>query len=195
MGSISQGSTVEPGQGAQPSPPCWHQPAHVPALGGVRSSGCPSHTPLSSASWGAGSWLSVPPSLSSALGPQSCLWALPAVTGDAPAQQRLQRTLLLPSDKGEWVGGCWHHIPSSGRARELCRESSTGGHSSEVGTTDASGARLVGLMGLQWLWMKSSVSAGNMHTPGQALHGSLPRQRQVPGCESSPAPRALGCRE
>lgn len=101
----------------------------------------------------------------------------------------------FPLRRGEWMGGCWHHIhklrqgPGSHAERGW-----KGGHSSEVGTM---GARLTGLMGLPWLWMKrkSSVSVGTLHTLGQVLHGSLPSQSQVPGCKSSPVPRAPGCRE
>lgn len=99
----------------------------------------------------------------------------------------------FPLLRGERVGGCWHHVPrlrqgQGSRAGRGC----PGALSSGAGTT---AARLTGLTRLPWLCMKGSASAGNLHTLGQVLHGSLPSQSQAPGCRSSPAPRAPGCRE
>lgn len=73
MGSISQGSTVEPGQGAQPSPPCWQQPAHVPALGGGQELWVSFPHPTELSKLGGSHLVISATNLSSALGPQSGL--------------------------------------------------------------------------------------------------------------------------
>lgn len=108
-------SPAEPGQGAHRSPPGWHWQANVPALGGdPGAAGCPSHTQLNRESWGAVTYLPVPLSFSSALGPSKLslcsannlqqLEKMPYGSAEAPGE-----TSCFPLIRGEQTEGCRHH--------------------------------------------------------------------------------------